>query len=200
MGPLMWDTPNKVILAASVDRVSEISIRRIERKQKKETLKRNPWKATWWKRDLKTLEFGSAELHNKKQQRCSVAKETLIKKKHEVSLCSVLQKEGRQLIWLLNNGVLLCLCPAGSSSSSWPGWPRTRRCRWSSCTGRWRGTRGKGWVAAEEEKGPGGGSGCVTSIKNPGLIQWRGLKKQFCITLLYKFFRRWHGERTAFGV
>lgn len=39
-------------------------------------------------------------------------------------------------------------------------------------------------MAAEEEKGPGGGPECVTSIKNPGLIQSRGLKKQFCITLL----------------
>lgn len=76
----MWDDPNKVILTASVNRVSIISIRWIKRKQKKETLKRDPWKATWWKRDLKTSEFGSAELHNKKQLRCSVAKETLIKK------------------------------------------------------------------------------------------------------------------------
>ena len=36
--------------------------------------------------------------------------------------------------------------PGGSCSSSWPGWRRTRRCPWSSCTRRWSGTRERGWV------------------------------------------------------
>lgn len=44
----------------------------------------------------------------------------------------------------------LCF-PAGSFSSSWPGWLRTRRCQWSSCTGRWSGTREKGWVRGQRE-------------------------------------------------
>lgn len=49
-------------------------------------------------------------------------------------------------------GFCKCVCfPAGSFSSSWPGWLRTRRCQWSSCMGRWSGTREKGWARGQRE-------------------------------------------------
>lgn len=60
---------------------------------------------------------------------------------HASTLQFVKEKVNNVVPWMC-----LFFAPGGSFSLSWPGWLRTRRCRWSSCTEHWRETREKGWV------------------------------------------------------